>query len=116
MAAQADHLLTHVAAICEVSNFLGQSHRINLDKLSAAIEQFPNTLLEAETICISKTCRRCFDNWYECFDLQHALAQLVSECFTFLLAHLLQFGQRLVQRLVQGGSHSFVDAVACRLE
>src|SRR5215208_6506281 len=38
MTAQPDHLLTHITAIGEIGDFLGQSHRIYLDDLTPAIE------------------------------------------------------------------------------
>src|SRR5215216_6205148 len=40
--AQSHHLFTHVAAIRQVSNFLGQSHGIDFNNLSSTIQQFTN--------------------------------------------------------------------------
>ncbi len=68
------------------------------------------------TISISETRGGRFDHRDERFDLSHAIAQFVFESFAFLLAHLLEFVERLVQCLFETGDHSFVDAVTGRLK
>src|SRR5215217_6318123 len=116
MAAQSDHLLTHVAAIGKVGNFLGQSCRVDLNHLPAAIQQFSNSFLQAQAICIGETGRGGLYHRNERLNLLHAFTQLVLESLTFLHAHLFEIVQGLVQCLFERCRHSFIDAVARRLQ
>src|SRR5690242_5724988 len=53
--AQADHFLTHVTAIREVCDFLGQPDRIHFHHLTAAIQQFADPFLQTQAISIGET-------------------------------------------------------------
>src|SRR5688572_15984735 len=116
MAPQADHLFTYVTAIGEIRNFLRQSHRIQFDNLSAAIQQLSNAFLQPKTIRIRQTFGAGFDRRHERFNLLHAFAQFDFQRRAFLLTHLLEFVERLVQRAVQCIDYSLVDPVTGRLQ
>src|SRR6185369_13695851 len=47
MAAQTYHLFTDVTAVCEISDFLGQTHRIDLDDLSTTVQQLTDPFLQS---------------------------------------------------------------------
>jgi hypothetical protein len=60
--AKPHHLFTYITTIREVSYFLGQPYRIDLNQLSTAIQQFSDALLQPQAISIGEPGGGAFDN------------------------------------------------------
>src|SRR6185295_4731191 len=112
MTSKAYHFLTNIGPIRKVSHFLGKASGIDCNDLPAAVQQFGNSLLQSKPIGICQTGCGVLDRWYECFDLAQSLLQLVAQSLTPLLAHLLEFIKSKINRFVDGGNHSFINAIA----
>ena len=89
MAAQARQFLANVAAIRQISDFLGEPSGIEFKSLASASQEFANPFLQASAISVNQTRSRILNNRHFGLNLCEAHSHLFGQGGAFNLAHAL---------------------------